>query len=113
LREGLYVTDADGRILDASPAFAAIVGAPSAADVRGRSIDEFLVDPTARRAAVSTTGAHLLELTVRRADGERRIVLDSARLERDAAGTLSCVGVLADVTSERVLEARLGDATVR
>jgi PAS domain-containing protein len=35
LREGLYVTDAEGRVLDANPAFAALVGAAARTSCSG------------------------------------------------------------------------------
>jgi len=115
LREGLYVTDADGRLLDASPAFLEIVGAATVDDVAGRAFDDFLADPTPRRVALRTVDSTVreLELTLVRADGERRTVLDTVFQRRDDAGRIFRHGLLLDVSSHRALEARLRESATR
>ena len=115
LREGLYVTDADGRLLDASPAFLEIVGAAAMDDVAGRVLDDFLVDPGRRRAALGALDAAVreLELTLLRADGEQRTVLDTVFQRRDDAGRVFLHGILLDVTPHRALEARLRESVTR
>jgi len=115
LREGLYVTDADGVLLDANAAFVEMVGASSVDEVVGRSFEDFLVDPTPRRQALSTPDAVVreLELHVLRADGERRDVLDTVYQRRDERGTAYRHGILADATPYRTLEARLRESATR
>lgn len=115
LREGLYVTDADGRLLDASPAFFEIVGAASLDDAAARSFDEYLADPAPRRAALAANDAAVreLELTVVRADGEQRTVLDTVYRRRDDAGREFLHGILLDVTPHRALEGRLRESASR
>lgn len=115
LREGLYVTDEEGHVLDANAAFVEIVGAASADEVIGRSLEEFLVDPTPRRAALTQADATVreLELTVIRADGERRDVLDTVYQRSDERGRVYRHGILADATKFRALEARLRENATR
>jgi len=115
LREGLYVTDAAGRLLDANLAFVEIVGAASVDEVVGRSIEEFLADPAPRRAALDAHDQFVreLELAVVRPDGERREVLDTVYERRDAAGRTFLHGILADATAYRTLEQRLRESAAR
>ena len=115
LREGLYVTDAEGRLLDASPAFLEIVGASAVQDLTGRSFDDLLVDPAPRRAALGAIDGTVreLELTVLRADGTQRLVLDTVFQRRDDQGRVFHHGILADVTPYRALEARLRESATR
>jgi diguanylate cyclase (GGDEF)-like protein len=115
LREGLYVTDGDGVLLDASAAFVEMIGAAAVDDVVGRSFEEFLVDPAPRRQALATPDAVVRELalSVIRADGERREVLDTVYSRCDERGAVYRHGILADATPYRVLEARLRESTTR
>jgi diguanylate cyclase (GGDEF)-like protein/PAS domain S-box-containing protein len=115
LREGLYVTDSGGRLLDANAAFAEIAGAASVDELVGRSFDELLADPTARRVALAANGgtARELELTVVRPDGDRRTVLDTFYERRDETGHTFVHGILADASTHRALEARLRESVTR
>ncbi len=53
LRGGLYVADADGRLVDANPAFASLVGAASVADVVGQPLATLLAGADARGVTTS------------------------------------------------------------
>jgi diguanylate cyclase (GGDEF)-like protein/PAS domain S-box-containing protein len=115
LREGLYVTDADGRVLDASPAFLEIVGVSSVDELADRPFDELLVDPAPRRQALAAGDGAVRELdvVVLRADGEQRAALDTVYRRRDDAGRVFHHGILLDVTPYRALEGRLRDSATR
>jgi diguanylate cyclase (GGDEF)-like protein/PAS domain S-box-containing protein len=117
LREGLYVTDAEGHLLDASPAFLELVGAAAVDDIAGRPLEDLLVDPAPRRAAIGSAArdgaVRELELTLLRADGERRTVLDTVVQRHDDQGRAFFHGILLDVTPFRALEARLRESVAR
>ena len=50
LREGIYVTDRVGRVLDANPAFLGMFGVSSLEELHARKVGELLVDPARREA---------------------------------------------------------------
>jgi diguanylate cyclase (GGDEF)-like protein/PAS domain S-box-containing protein len=78
LREGVYITSADGRILDANLAFLEIFGVASLEELAEHSASSLLVDPQRRAeetALLSATGAvREFELEIRRPDGDTRTV---------------------------------------
>src|SRR5689334_3055166 len=81
LHEGIYVTNRDGEILDANPAFLEMVGVASIEEARALGAGEFLVDPTDRGrelALLDRDGSvRDFELRIRRRNGEVRTVIDS------------------------------------
>ena len=52
LHAAVHVCDAEGRVLDATPGLAALLGADRA-ELRGHAFDEWVADPQARRAALA------------------------------------------------------------
>src|SRR5512141_1702172 len=82
LREGIYVTDEAGRIVDGNPAFLAMLGAASLEDARKMMCADFIVDASRRGAellVLKRDGAvRDFELEIRRKDGEVRTVIDTA-----------------------------------
>src|SRR5579859_7690218 len=48
LHEGIYVTNRDGEILDANPAFLEMIGVASIEEARALTAKELLVDPAER-----------------------------------------------------------------
>ncbi len=118
LREGIYVTAADGRILDANPAFLRMLGVSSLRQLRRFTAEQLLVDPARRAeelAILARDGAvREFELEIRRPDGEVRTVLDTAvqRIDEDT-GEISYHGILVDITERKELERRLREAAVR
>ena len=118
LREGIYVTAADGRILDANPAFLRMLGVSSLRQLRRFTAEQLLVDPARRAeelAILARDGAvREFELEIRRPDGEVRTVLDTAVQRIDeATGEICYHGILVDITERKELERRLRDAAVR
>src|SRR3974390_1676884 len=80
LREGVYVTDRAGNVLDANPAFLGMFGGSSLAEL-SRHVQDLVVDPV-RRAAELEVLQHEgairdFEFEIRRADGTTRTVIDS------------------------------------
>ncbi len=118
LREGVYVTDRAGNVLDANPAFLGMFGVSSLAELSSRNVEDLVVDP-ARRAAelevLQREGAiRDFEFEIRRSDGTTRTVIDSATVATDpATGETFYRGILIDITDRKRLEQRLLDQSLR
>ncbi len=118
LREGIYVTDRDGHVLDANPAFLEMLGVSSLEELRTRAPRE-----TAAGDAVPEGGFRILhragphrdiEVEIRLADGEVRTVIDSATCAKDpVTGEVFFHGILIDITDRKLLEQRLLDQSLR
>ncbi|HVO19679.1 MAG TPA: sensor domain-containing diguanylate cyclase [Anaeromyxobacter sp.] len=110
LREGVYITNADGAILDANPALLALFGLRSVAELSHRRVQEW-IDPEQRRAEhviLERNGVvRDFEFRFRRPDGEPRTVIDTAFMRRDATGKPVYYGILIDITERKELERKL------
>jgi diguanylate cyclase (GGDEF)-like protein/PAS domain S-box-containing protein len=117
LREGIYVTNREGVILDANPAFLEMFGMASLREMRRYSAEELLVFPGQRERELlilERDGAvRDFELQIRRPDGEQRTVLDTAYAVRDEAGELLYHGILIDITRHKDLERKLHEQAIR
>ena len=118
LREGVYVTDERGRIIDGNPAFLAMLGVDSLEEAQRRESGDFLVDPSRRAVeltALERDGAiRDFEFQLRRADGEIRTVIDTAyRCVDPETREVYLQGILIDITDRKRLEDRLLDQTLR
>ncbi len=118
LREGVYITSADGRILDANPAFLEMLGVPSLEVLSGYTADSLLVDPGRRveeKRLLEQHGAvREFELEIRRPDGTTRTVLDTAHQVMDEqTGETLYHGILVDITLRKLLERQLRDLATR
>jgi diguanylate cyclase (GGDEF)-like protein/PAS domain S-box-containing protein len=112
LREGIYITTRDGRILDANPAFLDMFGVRTLDQLTAYSAADLLAEPKRREeqlALMDRDGAvRDFELTIRRPDGEIRTVVDTCYFTRDPrSGEQYIHGILIDITSRKALEARL------
>ena len=88
-RDGIVVTDSSGRILEANPAFLALVHSASEDEVRGRPIGDWLgrieADVSALLAGAHAHGlAHLVRSSLRRHDG--------AAIDVDVTGAMLAEG---------------------
>jgi diguanylate cyclase (GGDEF)-like protein/PAS domain S-box-containing protein len=118
LREGVYITTQDGRILDANPAFLEMFGVSSLADLAGVTAAQLHVRPQRREeeiALLAREGAvREFELEVRRPDGVVRTVLDTAFQVTDAeTGEIRYHGILVDISERKLLEEQLREAAIR
>lgn len=118
LREGIYITNAAGEILDANPAFLEMFGVASLDELRGSRAEELLVEPEARARELellAREGAvREFEFQIRRPDGEIRTVLDTCFVVPDeASGEVLLHGILVDITARKELERQLREATIR
>jgi diguanylate cyclase (GGDEF)-like protein/PAS domain S-box-containing protein len=118
LREGIYITDKNGLILDANPAFLEMLGMQSVSELRGLKAGDLLVDPDQRKTELrilAEEGAiREYELQLRRPDGEVRTVLDTAYgiTDRSSRQTLYH-GILVDITQLKEMEEKLREQATR
>ena len=118
LREGIYVTDERGRIVDGNPAFLSMLGVATLDEARRHESADFLIDPSRRKAellVLERDGAiRDFEFQIRRADGEIRTVIDTAyRCVDPDTREVYFQGILIDITDRKRLEERLLDQTLR
>src|SRR4029450_13953794 len=107
--EGIYITDNDGRFLDANAAFLEIFGVASLEDLQRFEVPGVLADPGRREqemAILASEGSvREFELVIVRPDGLRRTVLDTTYQVRDPdTGEVHYHGVLIDITRRKELE---------
>jgi diguanylate cyclase (GGDEF)-like protein/PAS domain S-box-containing protein len=112
LREGVYISTLDGKILDANPAFLGIVGVPSVEELSRYTVYDLLVDPAQRASELellSRDGAvREFEFLIRRPDGQVRTVLDACHAVPDpGTGEHLFHGILVDITDRKADEGRL------
>lgn len=118
LKEGIYITNSQGEILDASPAFVEMIGVQSLDELRTYNVRDFLVDPEIREQELellsSEGSVREFELRMRRPDGQVRTVLDTAYATRDPqSGEVLYHGILVDITLRKLLEAQLVEQSIR
>ena len=118
LREGVYITNEAGEILDANPACLEILGFSSLAELRRYRAQDLFADPAQRLREMEVLAregeVRELELTLRRRDGEERTVLDSCYVMRDAeTGRRLYHGILIDISGRKQLERRFREASLR
>jgi diguanylate cyclase (GGDEF)-like protein/PAS domain S-box-containing protein len=113
LREGIYIADADGKVLDANPACLEIFGVSSVEELRGFTTRDLFADP-ARRSEEMDPPARDRELVVRRPDGGERTVLGSChRLADPQTGEPLFHGILIDISGRKQLESRFREQSLR
>jgi PAS domain S-box-containing protein len=87
MRDGLYIADARGEILDANLACLEIFGVSSLEDLRHRRLHDLFADPARRTAELDRLAREgsprELERVVRRPDGGERTVLDRCQPVRN------------------------------
>jgi diguanylate cyclase (GGDEF)-like protein/PAS domain S-box-containing protein len=118
LREGIYISNARGEILDANPAFLDMIGVSSLEELGALTTHELIADPEQRRREremLDRDGAvREFELRIRRPDGELRTVLDTTYAQRDPeTGEMLYHGILVDITGRKKLEERLTELSIR
>ena len=118
LREGMYITTRDGRILDANSAFLEMFGVHSLADLSDYGAQNLFVDPARRVEQMGLLdrdgSVREFEIALRRPDGQTRTVLDTCYVIRDPdTGEAFIHGILIDITSRKQLEATLVELSTR
>jgi diguanylate cyclase (GGDEF)-like protein/PAS domain S-box-containing protein len=112
LREGIYITTRDGRILDANNAFLEMLGVGSLAELGDFGASNLFVDPARRveeMAYLDRDGSvREFEIAVRRPDGQTRTAVDTCYAIRDPDTNETFIhGILVDITARKQLEASL------
>lgn len=118
LREGIYITNDAGEILDANPACLEIFGVSSVEELRSHRAQDLFADPVQRVQETELLAregeVREFELVIRRPDGEERTVLDSCHAVRDAeTGQVLYHGILVDISGRKQLESRFHEASLR
>lgn len=118
LREGVYVADEEGEIVDGNPALLAMLGVVSLEEAQKNKSTDFIVDASRRAAellVLRRDGAvRDFELRIRRTDGTIRTVIDTAhRCVDPGTGAITYQGILIDITDRKRLEDRLLDQSLR
>ena len=106
LREGVYITDQQGHILDCNPAFLTMFGVQSREELERYRTYDLMVEPRLRNhelELVAREGAvREFEFQVKRPDGQIRTVLDACTAVRDPrTQDITYHGILVDIT-ERI-----------
>jgi PAS domain S-box-containing protein len=112
---GLYRTASDGRIANANPAMAQMLGFPTVDALIGSDALELYVEPDVRREwtrKLQTEGlVQAFEARLRRRDGSTLWGLESARATLDdARRILHIEGTVQDITERKLAELRLRDS---
>src|SRR3954463_4461227 len=118
LREGIYISTRDGRLLDCNAAFLCVAGVSSIAELGELGAVNLFVDISQRvewmRLLDRDGSVREFEMVLRRASGETRTVLDTSYLIRDPDTNDEFVhGILIDITGRKALEASLYEASRR
>jgi diguanylate cyclase (GGDEF)-like protein/PAS domain S-box-containing protein len=118
LREGIYISTRDGRLLDCNAAFLKVAGVSSIAQLGEMGAANLYVDIRQRHELMRLLdrdgSAHEFEMLLRRPDGSTRTVLDTSYLIRDPGTNEELVhGILIDITTRKALEASLYEASRR
>jgi len=113
--EAIYLTDADGLLVDGNRALLRILGAKSLDDLAKRRLADFMVESEAqrefdRRIAADTPGSSQ-EFRILALDGQRRWVRNVAHGQRNDEGqTIAYRGILVDITEHKRTLQTLGDS---
>ena len=118
LEAGIYITDAEGRFLDANPAFLALFGFTSKEELADLRVTDLLVDPERRTellALLDERGStRNFETEIVRRDGTVRTLSDTTYVVRDPATDAKVYhGIVVDVTHAKELEAQLRSQVTR
>jgi diguanylate cyclase (GGDEF)-like protein/PAS domain S-box-containing protein len=118
LGEGIYISNADGDIMDANPAFLELMGIKSLEEMRTYRASELFADPRRREEEVALLekfgAVKEFELELVRPDGRRITVLDTTYIHRDQnTGETFFHGILVDITKRKELENQLRELSVR
>ena len=110
IAEGVYQSRRDGRLLSVNPAFVAMLGYHSAEELYALpSVEALYWDPADRaefaRRVESEGEIRDAEFLIRRRDGQQLVILENARLMRDAAGRiLGYEGSITNITERKRAE---------
>ncbi|MFI5182105.1 MAG: GGDEF domain-containing protein [Thermoanaerobaculia bacterium] len=116
LKEGIYVSTPEGRILEGNPAFFEMFGVASLEELG--LVPNVLVDPETRERELDILArdgvVRDFEFQIRRKGGQIRTVIDTAYVCADpATGEEVYQGILIDITDRKRLEEQLREQILR
>jgi PAS domain S-box-containing protein len=112
LREGIFFSSPEGRVLDANPALVRMLGYETKAELQARNFGDMYADPAQRDAVIrelqSRGSVQDREIVLQRNDGSHLYCLASGFAIRDSFGRIVRLqGTLVDITERREIEKRL------
>ena len=111
---GVYRTTPDGRIIEANPALAEMLGAKKISDIFHLNVRDLYVkkrDRDEHLHKLESKAIFFTEFELRRLDGKRVWVRDLPRAVKDVGGRiLYCDGIIMDITSRKKAENQLQKA---
>jgi diguanylate cyclase (GGDEF)-like protein/PAS domain S-box-containing protein len=118
LREGIYIANERGEILDANAAFCDMLGVADLEELGAYGLSDMIADPvrrTAELAIVSREGAvREFELQIVRPDGRQRTVLDTTFIVEDPeTREVFYHGIFVDITQRKEMEEQLRHESTR
>lgn len=118
LREGIYIANGRGAILDANPAFLRMMGVARIDDLRSFGLADMIVDPARRLQELEMLdregAVREFELQIVRPDGALRTVLDTTYACRDPrSGEVFYHGILVDISARKEQEDALREQSIR
>ena len=118
LREGIYIANARGEILDANPAFCQMLGVADLAELGEYDLTDLIVDPARRLEELEILdregAVREFELEVVLPNGQRRTVLDTTFAIRDPDTDEQFYhGILVDITHRKEVEDQMRRESTR
>src|SRR6202451_51147 len=112
LREGIFLSTPDGKLLDANSALVRMLGFDSKQELQTRNVRDIYVNPSERdsliRDVLANGSVQDRKIILRRKDGKTIHCLNSCAVIRDAAGrVLRIQGTLVDVSERLEMEEHL------
>ena len=118
LREGIYITNERGEILDANPAFLEMLGVTNLDDLLSYGLSDMVVDPSRRILELELLDrdgfVREFEMQILRPDGAVRTVLDTTYTCKDPdSGEVFYHGILVDISTRKEQEEVLREQSIR
>lgn len=118
LREGIYIANSRGEILDANPAFYEMLGVADLAELGQYGLTDLIADPARRLAELDILdregAVREFEMEIVLPGGDRRTVLDTTFTVHDPdTDELFYHGILVDITQRKEIEEQLRRESTR
>ncbi len=111
LREGVYISTPDGKLLEVNPALVSILGYASKEDLLALAPEQLSVegggDPVLGRGGSESGRTRTREVRLRRKDGGVAVCVDTSSGVMEEGRVVRYQGTLVDVTEKRALENKL------
>jgi diguanylate cyclase (GGDEF)-like protein/PAS domain S-box-containing protein len=117
ISEGIYITNAEGKIIDANPGLLRLIGVKSLDELTAYRSSDF-IDVAQREEELKLLHrdgfVKDFELTFHLPDGKVRTLLDTAYVAKDpVSGETTYRGVVRDITERKGLEGKLHEQSIR